>query len=568
MTEEEHWQSKGDASTHAVHNRHVDTDKLPLPSPLQVSIKPGSHSSGLPEEDNGSPETNPTQSSSFTIMEVEEPETGVNVSKRQTIAIITSITGITSISSLLTGILTVDIPVISRELDISPDIQLWPMAAYAMACGCALMPCGVVADVLGCRRACLLGGLLQTAATIGSGLSATSTQLIALRVLAGVSSSICLPGGVGVAANSFPSNVHPRRRSAAFASMGGGQAAAFGIGLAIGGVFADTIGWRWGFYVVAILNGITLLLAAWTLPSAIDGTLGRETMQRLANEVDWIGAGVISTALALVSYVLAVTTGSDARTELSKPINIVLLVVGALLFPVFVYWMHRQEKHSRPALIPNSLWRSNLPFTAICITVFLVWGTLNSSEQLATLYFQDVRHESAMTSSLYFLPAAICGLLMNFIVAAFLPYLRPSLGVPFACLLSAIGPLLLATLARINGPGYWNGIFQAMVLNPVGPDIIYTIANLITTAAFPTKTQALAGGVFNMLAEIGKSVGLATSSVIARQISAQSVSTNQRESLISGYKAGWWYNSALAFFSVMVSYWGLRKVHKLGVKTD
>lgn len=49
----------------------------------------------------------------------------------------------------------------------------------------------------------------------------------------------------------------------------------------------------------------------------------------------------------------------------------------------------------------------------MCITVFLVWGTLNASEQLAALYFEDVSGKSALTASLYFLPALICGLLIN-----------------------------------------------------------------------------------------------------------------------------------------------------------
>lgn len=43
-----------------------------------------------------------------------------------------------------------------------------------------------------------------------------------------------------------------------------------------------------------------------------------------------------------------------------------------------------------------------------------------------------------------------------------------------------------------------------MALNPLGADLIYTIANLVMTAAFQNQTQALAGSVFNMLAQIGE----------------------------------------------------------------
>ncbi|KAJ5946979.1 MFS general substrate transporter [Penicillium verhagenii] len=77
-----------------------------------------------------------------------------------------------------------------------------------------------------------------------------------------------------------------------------------------------------------------------------------------------------------------------------------------------------------------------------------------------------------------------------------------------------------------------------MALNPLGADLIYTIANLVMTASFPTSTQAMAGGVFNMIAQIGKSVGIATSAVIARQVIAQAGKLGTKEALLLGYKAG------------------------------
>ncbi|KAJ5606217.1 hypothetical protein N7510_008998 [Penicillium lagena] len=502
------------------------------------------------------------------IIAIEEAETDLASSRGRMLAIITCITCITGIGNLLAGLLTVGIPVIAKDLHIPPAQQLWPTAAFALACGCTLLPCGAVADVLGSRRACLLGGLLQTASALGAGLAVTSAQLIALRVTAGVAASFCLPGAVGVASRVFPINSSPRRRSVAFAAMGGGQAVGFGLGLALGGVFSDTVGWRWGFYATALLNGAVLALGLWALPRGVDGgPLSRASLTRLVHEVDWVGALLISTSLAFLSYELASATGSDAARSMREPSNIVILFIALALIPAFGLWMRRQARLSRPALIPNTLW-SNLPFTATCITVFLVWGSLNASEQLTALYLQDVRGASALTSSLYFLPAPICGALMNVAIGALLPHLRPSIAVPAGCLVSGIAPLLLATLCIIDGPGYWRGIFQAMALNPLGADLIYTIANLVMTASFPTSTQAMAGGVFNMLAQIGKSVGIATSAVIARQVTAQAGEVGTKEALLLGYKAGWWYNCSLGIASVAVSLYGLRSVGKLEAKRE
>ncbi|KAJ5259473.1 MFS general substrate transporter [Penicillium angulare] len=77
---------------------------------------------------------------------------------------------------------------------------------------------------------------------------------------------------------------------------------------------------------------------------------------------------------------------------------------------------------------------------------------------------EDVLGKTTLTASLYFLPAPICGLLMNIAIGAFLPHLRPSIAIPVAWLLSGIAPLLLATLCRLDGPDYWRGPFQTMAL--------------------------------------------------------------------------------------------------------
>lgn len=57
-------------------------------------------------------------------------------------------------------------------------------------------------------------------------------------------------------------------------------------------------------------------------------------------------------------------------------------------------------------------------------------------------------------------------------------------------------------------------------MDPLGADLMCPIAMLAMTDAFPLKTQALAGGVFNMVAQIGKSVGITTSAVLSQHVSS------------------------------------------------
>lgn len=173
-----------------------------------------------------------------------------------------------------------------------------PSAIYALTCGCTLLLLGTITDIVGSQPIYLLGNLLQTAFTFGSGLSKTGTQMIVLRGLGGIASSFCLPSAVSIITNTFSPG---RRRSIAFGSMGGGLPIGFAIGLVLGGACADTIGWQWGFNIIAMINFVILVLLIWQLPKITRNT-PIVSWKRLVFDIDWIGVMIISLALAVLSY--------------------------------------------------------------------------------------------------------------------------------------------------------------------------------------------------------------------------------------------------------------------------
>ena len=146
----------------------------------------------------------------------------------------------------------------------------------------------------------LAGCLLQAVFTLACGLSKSGLQLIVIRGLSGVAASFCLPSAVSIINDAFPPS---RSRNMAFASMGGGQPVGFGLGLVLGGVFAETIEWRWGFYIAAIVNVMVLGFSMWQLPTVSASV--PFSWNRLAYEIDWMGAFIASSCLALLSYALA-----------------------------------------------------------------------------------------------------------------------------------------------------------------------------------------------------------------------------------------------------------------------
>lgn len=408
----------------------------------------------------------------------------------------------------------------------------------------------------------VLGCLLQSAFSLACGLSRNGLELILFRALAGVAISFCLPSAVSLITTYFP---HGRRRNLAFAAIGGGQPLGFSMGLVLGGTMIDGPGWRSGFYLAAALNMVIFIVAIIALPKT--GRRTPVTWARLRKEVDWIGAFLLSDSLALFSYSFAAITGN--LSDIRAPGTISSLITATALVLAFVFWVARQEKAGQPAIIPNSLWR-NQHFTSICVDVFLIWGAFNAVETLVTFYFQDVQRLSAIQSSVRFLPAPIAGTITNVVIGLTVHRVRANWVVIFTSALSALAPVLMA-FAKPHSP-YWEYLFPAMALNPIGSDVLFTVSNLIITSAFSDHTQALAGGVFNTIAQIGKSVGLALSAVIASSVTLRADRHHGGEpdpqELLQGYRAVWWFCMAITIATLMVNVWGLRNVGKIGHKRD
>ena len=134
-------------------------------------------------------------------------------------------------------------------------------------------------------------------------------------------------------------------------------------------------------------------------------------------------------------------------------------------------------------------------------------------------------------------------------------------------ILTCIAPLLMAFVQP--SWSYWAIAFPAVFLNPLGNDGIFTIANLLITSLFPSKTQGLAGGVFNTVSQIGKSVGLALVTLIANRVTARTGDGGSREAaLMEGYRASFWFLFALSGLSLVVSALGLRTIGRIGVKEE
>lgn len=126
-------------------------------------------------------------------------------------------------------------------------------------------------------------------------------------------------------------------------------------------------------------------------------------------------------------------------------------------------------------------------------------------------------------------------------------------------------------MAIVNpAASYWTYAFFATACAPICADVLFTVANLLITSVFPPKTHGLAGGVFNTISNIGNSVGLAITAVVASSVTLSEKGKDESvaEMLMDGYRATFWLCFGANVVVLAVIGFGLRKIGKVGIKVD
>ncbi|OAQ99514.1 hypothetical protein LLEC1_01701 [Akanthomyces lecanii] len=441
----------------------------------------------------------------------------------QTCTIMLSLSGAAFCSSMTSGLLTVCLPGIAVDLIIPEHLLL------CLACGCCLLLAGSIADKVGDRSINLIGTATVAIAVLANGRARDGIGLIIFRAIQGLGAAMSLPTGVSIIARSLAPG---RSRNIGFACLGVAQSLGYSIGLIVGGIVQEAVNWRLGYYVCAPIIA-AFVVAAWTSIPPNKNQSVRTSLLSLITEIDWIGIVMLSMGFGLLSYTCAVMT-RDA-TLLMPTLNMIAMAAGLLLIMASPRWMSRQVRLGRPALIPNSIW-ANRAFAAISLTVFLAWASLQSSELLASLFFQRVQLISPLEASIKLLPNVLTGFIVNLSTGLTVQYFASYKLMALASVVATVSPVIMAVIDPAWS--YWVAGCWAVALAPVSidgeslpdpimyqdftadlaPIVLFTIAHIVITDVFPADMHALAGGVFNTVSQLGTSLGMSLVAIVSNAV--------------------------------------------------
>ncbi|KAM0559565.1 hypothetical protein ACHAPJ_004089 [Fusarium lateritium] len=360
---------------------------------------------------------------------------------------------------------------------------------------------GKLSDIFG-RKPCLLFAYTVFAfGCLGCGLAQSMVQLCAARAVAGVGG-----GGMNAVVSILLSDLVPlRERGVWQGKINILFFAGTATGAPLGGILADSIGWRWSFLGQVPLCVIAFMAVYFVLdlpPVEHDHWLAK------MRKIDFLGA------FTLVSAVVALLAGLDSGSNLgwSHIITIVALSLTPVLFGLFLLVEIKVASHP---FAPGHIIFDRSLFACYLVNFFSVAGQM-AAIFFVPLFFQAVQGLSATESGSLLVPGMVAGVMASLSGGWMIKRTGKFYSITvaaYALLLSAVLPLGLSvwfqsTLGEVTG--------LVVMSFGAGCGITTTLVGLLANAA--VEDTAVVVACSYLFRSLGSSIGISTGSAVLQQV--------------------------------------------------
>ena len=289
----------------------------------------------------------------------------------------------TFVSMLAMNVVGTSMPRIIADIGGTQATFTWVMTATMLASAISTPIWGKLADLTNKKVLLQLALAIFTVGSILAGLAHDPTWLITTRVVQGLG-----VGGLGVLGQIVLAEIlSPLERGKYMGIMGAVMAVATVGGPLIGGLFTDTIGWRWNFYVAVPFAIAALIMLQLTLhlPS-----------EKKKVTIDYAGIVLISTGF---SSLLVWITLVGSEFEWASWQTAAMVGIGLLMLAIAVFIELRVDE----PLIPLDLFK-NRTFTIAVVASVAVGIAMFATMVYLGQYMQIARGRSVIESSLLSMP--------------------------------------------------------------------------------------------------------------------------------------------------------------------
>jgi DHA2 family multidrug resistance protein len=386
-----------------------------------------------------------------------------------------------------TSVANVALPHIAGNLSASTDEATWVLTSYLVSNAIVLPATGWLSRTFGRKNFLLFCIALFTFASFLCGAATTLPLLIAARILQGVGGGALQPIAQAILLESFP--VH--KRGAAMAAYTLGIVFAPIIGPTLGGWITDNYSWRWVFYI-NIPVGLLAMYMVWSLiedPPHI--------VNAVRTKIDYLGFGLM--ALWLSSFQIIMDKGQQDDWLNATWIR----WATAVCVLSFVGFIVRELTADEPIVNLRVLKNRNFALGLMVVTV--VGAVLYGTTALIPGFLQGLMGYTALASGLTVSPRGIGSIVAILLVSRLI-------GKVDGRLLIMVGLALLAysswCLGRVNTQVSWTSVTWPIILNGAGISLLFVPLSVLTTSTLKVEEMGNATGLYNLMRNIGGSVGI------------------------------------------------------------
>ena len=343
-----------------------------------------------------------------------------------------------AIPSLLdTSIVNVAIAAIGRDLHTSVSTIQWVITGYLLSFAMVIPLSGWALARFGGRGVWTFSLALFLVGSIACGAAWNIGSLIAFRVVQGAGGGMMTPLITTLLVQAVGTSKIGRLMSAISLPI----VVVPIFGPVIAGLIISNISWRWIFYVNVPICLVGLVLAWRELPAGRPQGGGSA-----ASRIDVVGLALLPPALVALLFGLAEvgTDGGFGHAGVLVP-----LIVGVVLLAA--YCVHALHTSATP-MVDLKLFRSRT-FTGASTLLFLAGLSIYGAMLLLPLYFQQVRHDSALVAGLLMVPQGIGSIAPRTLAGRLTDSIGPRLVVLAGIALAAVGTIPFA-LAGLH-TSYW-----------------------------------------------------------------------------------------------------------------
>ncbi|HEY3347519.1 MAG TPA: DHA2 family efflux MFS transporter permease subunit [Nitrospirota bacterium] len=394
-----------------------------------------------------------------------------------------------------TSVANVALPHMQGSFNAGADEVTWVLTSYLVSNAIVLPMTGWLSRVFGRRRFLMTCVTLFTIASLLCGAAPNLGMMIFFRILQGAAGGALQPMSQAILFESFPVN----ERGVATAIFGVG--AMFGpiIGPALGGWITDQINWRWIFWINIPFGVISLILTKYLIHDP-------SWLKKGVEKVDYWGLALLTIGIGSLQVVLDKGQRED---WFESPFIIAFTAVMVIALIVLIY----HELTTDHPIVNLRLFKDR-NFATGNLLMFMFGFCLYGTIVLLGLMLQMLMGYNATLAGLVLAPGGVATLIMMPFVGIAIKKQDPR-KITFVGLIISAVALHMMTQFNLQA-SYWTFVWPRVVLG-FGMAMTFVPLTAIAYQTISKEEMGNATGFFNLLRNVGGSVGIAFSATMLQR---------------------------------------------------